>query len=324
VNTNNNKKIKISKIKTISANAASTNTAMNPSDSTAKGKAKQTKVTKSTKKATVNNHISKESFILNSNENKLKPDEQLLDQQPQHQQWIFMNGSCVEGQVILNASNLPSSNNNSNSETSSHKNLNANNENENENSMTLDNILNNSQNGGIKRKRKACDCPNCLKYRENSMTPEELGKKRTHKCHKCTKEYNKTSHLRAHLRAHDNYRPYVCDFKTCGKSFTRSDELKRHKRIHNDDRNFPCTICKKKFLRSDHLNKHLLVHSKSASNSSSNQENKQKPVRKKVSTVKKIKTEDSADLNTMASSVSSSSSSIASVVSESPTPPVIN
>ena len=101
------------------------------------------------------------------------------------------------------------------------------------------------------------------------MTTEELNKKRTHKCHKCPKEYNKTSHLRAHLRAHDNYRPYVCDFKSCGKSFTRSDELKRHKRIHNDDRNFPCTICKKKFLRSDHLNKHLLVHTKQAANNSS-------------------------------------------------------
>jgi uncharacterized Zn-finger protein len=116
---------------------------------------------------------------------------------------------------------------------------------------------------GQKRKRKACDCPNCIRWRQNTMTKEEMAKKRTHKCHKCPKEYNKTSHLRAHLRAHDNYRPYVCDFKTCGKSFTRSDELKRHKRIHNDDRNFPCPICKKKFLRSDHLNKHLLVHNKS-------------------------------------------------------------
>lgn len=101
------------------------------------------------------------------------------------------------------------------------------------------------------------------------MSREEMSKKRTHKCHKCPKEYNKTSHLRAHLRAHDNYRPYVCDFKTCGKSFTRSDELKRHKRIHNDDRNFPCHICNKKFLRSDHLNKHLLVHNKSSASSAS-------------------------------------------------------
>lgn len=94
------------------------------------------------------------------------------------------------------------------------------------------------------------------------MTPEEQAKKRTHNCHKCPKEYHKTSHLRAHLRAHDNYRPYKCDFVSCGKSFTRSDELKRHKRIHNDDRNFICTTCNKKFLRSDHLNKHMLVHNK--------------------------------------------------------------
>ena len=58
---------------------------------------------------------------------------------------------------------------------------------------------------GIKRKREVCDCSNCLKCRENTMTPEELTKKRTHKCHKCPKEYNKTSHLRAHLRARDNF-----------------------------------------------------------------------------------------------------------------------
>ena len=94
-------------------------------------------------------------------------------------------------------------------------------------------IIEGDMNGSQKRKRKACECPNCVKWRQNILTPEELSKKRTHKCHKCNKEYNKTSHLRAHLRAHDNYRPYVCDFKVCGKSFTRSDELKRHKRIHN-------------------------------------------------------------------------------------------
>lgn len=120
---------------------------------------------------------------------------------------------------------------------------------------------------GLKKKRKACDCPNCIKYKQSGAPKDDAAKKRTHKCHKCAKEYNKTSHLRAHLRGHDNYRPYVCDFKTCGKSFTRSDELKRHKRIHNDDRNFPCLICKKKFLRSDHLSKHLLVHNKASSKS---------------------------------------------------------
>ncbi len=100
------------------------------------------------------------------------------------------------------------------------------------------------------------------KQNSSSQSAPDQGKKRTHCCHKCPKEYNKTSHLRAHLRAHDNYRPYVCDLASCGKSFTRSDELKRHKRIHNDDRNFECFICSKKFLRSDHLNKHILVHNK--------------------------------------------------------------
>lgn len=96
-------------------------------------------------------------------------------------------------------------------------------------------IIDGDVNGSQKRKRKACECPNCIKWRQNVLTPEELTNRRTHKCHKCSKEYNKTSHLRAHLRAHDNYRPYACDFKACGKSFTRSDELKRHVRIHNGE-----------------------------------------------------------------------------------------
>ena len=114
-----------------------------------------------------------------------------------------------------------------------------------------------------KMKRKPCDCVNCVQFRSNRQRFEPVSnKKRTHKCHKCPKEYNKTSHLRAHLRAHDNLRPYVCDFVSCKKSFTRSDELKRHKRIHSDDRNFACPVCKKKFLRSDHLSKHIMTHNK--------------------------------------------------------------
>jgi uncharacterized Zn-finger protein len=68
--------------------------------------------------------------------------------------------------------------------------------------------------------------------------------------------------LRAHLRAHDNYRPYVCDYKECRKAFTRTDELKRHKRIHIDDRSYSCDVCQKRFLRSDHLSKHMQVHQK--------------------------------------------------------------
>jgi uncharacterized Zn-finger protein len=93
--------------------------------------------------------------------------------------------------------------------------------------------------------------------------------------------------LRAHLRAHDNYRPYVCDFKTCNKSFTRSDELKRHKRIHNDDRNFLCPLCKKKFLRSDHLNKHLLVHNKISSGNAGHTVKQSEQPKYELKTIKK-------------------------------------
>ncbi len=86
--------------------------------------------------------------------------------------------------------------------------------------------------------------------------------------------------MRAHLRGHDNVRPYACDFQPCGKTFTRSDELKRHKRIHNDDRNFPCPICRKKFLRSDHLSKHVLIHSKGSRSSAENTPEQKNPNKK--------------------------------------------
>ena len=101
-----------------------------------------------------------------------------------------------------------------------------------------------------------------FRFKENGGNTGEDGSmsKRTHRCHKCNKEYIKTSHLRAHLRGHENYRPYLCEFKGCGKRFTRSDELKRHRRIHLDERNFICLVCNKRFLRSDHLQKHFLTH----------------------------------------------------------------
>uniref|UniRef100_H2ZC23 C2H2-type domain-containing protein n=1 Tax=Ciona savignyi TaxID=51511 RepID=H2ZC23_CIOSA len=82
--------------------------------------------------------------------------------------------------------------------------------------------------------RSNCNCPNCQEV-ERIGPAAAAFKPKVHSCHipGCGKVYNKTSHLKAHLRWHTGEKRFACP--VCNKRFQRSDHLSKHVKAHTSN-----------------------------------------------------------------------------------------
>ncbi|KAI1127663.1 transcription factor IIIA [Nemania abortiva] len=79
----------------------------------------------------------------------------------------------------------------------------------------------------------------------------------------CNKTFNRPARLAAHLRSHNNERPFKCPYPDCDKDYIEEKHLKQHiKGSHTAERDHVCTYegCGKRFMTATRLRRHQLVH----------------------------------------------------------------
>ncbi|XP_076328463.1 zinc finger protein 236-like isoform X2 [Tachypleus tridentatus] len=76
-----------------------------------------------------------------------------------------------------------------------------------------------------------------------------------HKCHTCSKLFQKPSQLVRHIRIHTGERPYKCD--KCDKAFNQKGALQIHMTKHSGERPYHCEFCPAAFSQRGNLRAHI-------------------------------------------------------------------
>ncbi|KAI6092574.1 hypothetical protein F4821DRAFT_224401 [Hypoxylon rubiginosum] len=78
----------------------------------------------------------------------------------------------------------------------------------------------------------------------------------------CTKTFNRPARLTAHLRSHNNERPYACKVPGCGKRYIEEKHLRQHMvGSHSEPAHIcPEPDCGKSFATATRLRRHQAVH----------------------------------------------------------------
>lgn len=79
-----------------------------------------------------------------------------------------------------------------------------------------------------------------------------------YECSFCKQQFIYLEVYKAHLRRHNNEKPFVCEY--CSKKFSEQWALKKHTRIHTGEKPYICNVCKKSFSDCSNLIKHKKIH----------------------------------------------------------------